>query len=450
MKRFLTLALAIALCTAVFRVPAVASPAVAGPRPETSPDQLQYQPRQLVTLTNPAWTKNAVLYQMNVRQFSQEGTFKAAQKQLPRIRALGADVIWLMPIHPSQDRDHGYAVTDYRAVAPEYGTLADLDELLRQAHARGIGVVIDYVMNHSAAAHPLFTNSRSAADNPWRDWYVWQNSAPSGWNIYGSNPWYGASSNGGSGVGAYFAGFWSQMPDFNLKNARVAEWHRDNLRFWLNRGVDGFRFDAVGNLVENGPAAWENQPENHALMAAVQGVLAGYSRRFLVCEAPGQPRRYAEADSCGSAFAFGQQYDIVSAAKGDTAAIARVAAYRSTASDTLAGFASNHDGFAGERLWDQLGGDGAKMRLAAATYLLSSPTAFVYYGEEIGMAGASGLSGDPALRTPMSWTGSTTRHGRSSTQCGCRQASMTRHQIPSGTVAGSTASGKSSVNASRS
>lgn len=75
-------------------------------------------------------------------------------------------------------------------------------------------------------------------------------------------PWHGAGSNGGSGVGHYFGGFWSQMPDFNLKNARVAEWHRDNLRFWLNRGVDGFRFDAVGNLVENGPAAWENQLEN--------------------------------------------------------------------------------------------------------------------------------------------------------------------------------------------
>ena len=366
--------------------------------------------------TLPAHWQRGVFMEIFVRAYQDSdgdgiGDLKGLTSRLDDLKELGITGLWLMPIHPSQDRDHGYAVTDYRAIAPEYGTLADFDELLRQAHARGIGVVIDYVMNHSAAAHPLFANARSAADNPWRDWYVWQNSAPSGWSIYGSNPWHGAGSNGGSGVGHYFGGFWSQMPDFNLKNARVAEWHRDNLRFWLNRGVDGFRFDAVGNLVENGPAAWENQLENHALMAAVQGVLAGYAQRFLVCEAPGQPRRYAEADSCGSAFAFGQQYDIVSAAKGDTAAIARVAAYRNTASDTLAGFASNHDGFAGERLWDQLGGDGARMRLAAATYLLSSPTAFVYYGEEIGMAGASGLSGDPRLRTPMSWTGSTANAG---------------------------------------
>jgi alpha-amylase len=364
----------------------------------------------------PAHWQRGVFMEIFVRAYQDSngdgiGDLKGLTSRLDDLKELGITGLWLMPIHPSQDRDHGYAVTDYRAIAPEYGTLADLDELLRQAHARGIGVVIDYVMNHSAAAHPLFANSRSAADNPRRDWYVWQNPAPPGWTIYGSNPWHGAGSNGGSGVGSYFGGFWSQMPDFNLKNTRVAEWHRDNLRFWLNRGVDGFRFDAVGNLVENGPSAWENQPENHALMASVQGVLAGYARRYLVCEAPGQPRRYAEADSCGSAFAFGQQYDIVSAAKGDTAAIARVAAYRSTASDTLAGFASNHDGFAGERLWDQLGGDVAKMRLAAATYLLSSPTAFVYYGEEIGMAGASGLSGDPKLRTPMSWTPSTTNAG---------------------------------------
>lgn len=333
------------------------------------------------------------------------GDLKGLTSRLDYLKELGISGLWLMPIQPSQDHDHGYAVTDYRAVAPEYGTLADLDELVAQAHARGIGVILDYVINHSAAQHPLFTNARAAADNPWRDWYVWQSPTPAGWSIYGSNPWKP------TGNGAYFAGFWDQMPDFNLKNSAVVAWHQDNLRFWLNRGVDGFRFDAVGNLVENGPTAWEHQPENHAIMAGVRRVLDTYSQRYMVCEAPSLPQRYAAADSCGSAFAFSYQSDLVRAVQGQGDAVSRVVGYWATAPEGMAGFASNHDSFAGERLWDQLGGDGAKMRLAAATYLLSAPTAFIYYGEEIGMAGGAALSGDPKLRTPMSWTGSTANAG---------------------------------------
>jgi alpha-amylase len=148
-----------------------------------------------------------------------------------------------MPVTASQDHDHGYAVSDYRNIEPDFGTLADFDELIKEAHACGIGVIMDYVINHSAATNPLFISSKSSTAGTFRDWYVWQTSKPSGWRIYGKNPWHSAS------TGYYFASFSNRMPEFDLRNARVITYHRDNLRFWLNRGVDGFRFIAVANLV---------------------------------------------------------------------------------------------------------------------------------------------------------------------------------------------------------
>ncbi|RZS54721.1 alpha-amylase family glycosyl hydrolase [Sphaerotilus mobilis] len=333
------------------------------------------------------------------------GDLRGLISRLDDLQALGITGLWLLPVMPSQDQDHGYAVKDYRAIEPAYGTLADFDELLRQAHARGIGVIIDYVINHSAAEHPLFIASDTTGASPWRDWYVWRDTVPEGWKIYGQNPWYETDH------GAYFAGFWNQMPDFNLRNPAVVAWHHDNLRWWLNRGVDGFRFDAVGNLVENGPDRWENQPENDALLDGVRRVVMGYPNRYLVCESPGAPLRYASAHTCGASFAFTQNFNVVGAAAGDDASLADAAAYFSTAPATMATMASNHDSFAGDRLWNQLDGDLAQIRQAAASYLLLPGTPFIYYGEEVGMANAATLTGDPKLRSPMSWTGDPLRGG---------------------------------------
>ena len=195
------------------------------------------------------------------------------------------------------------------------------------------------------------------------------------------------------------------MPDFNWKNEQVTTFHHDNLRFWLNLGVDGFRFDAVGNLVENGPTAWESQPENHRIMGQVQALLNSYDKRFMVCEAPAAPQAFAATASCGRAFAFDLKDHILRAVRGDSAAIASLNQYFLTAPPGMATFLANHDSFAGERVWNQLSGNLAQYKLAAASYLLLPGTPFIYYGEEIGMANGSGLSGDWALRTPMSWTG---------------------------------------------
>jgi glycosidase len=325
------------------------------------------------------------------------GDLRGLTQRLDYLRDLGVKGLWLMPVTASQDRDHGYAVTDYRGIEADYGSLADFDELLSQAHARGIGVVVDYVINHSAAKHPLFANARSSTSNPYRNWYVWEPLKPTGWNIYGADPW--RSSPGG---GWYFAAFWDQMPDFNLREPAVVNWHHDNLRFWLNRGLDGFRLDAVGHLVENGPTAWDNQPQNDALLRDAAALSSSYERRLLVCEGPGDPQRYA--DACGSAFAFGHHARIVEAAKGSPSAVRAIADYFGSAPATMATMLANHDSFAGQRIYDQFGGNLAQYRLAAATYLLMPGTPFIYYGEEIGMAGAASLGGDPRLRTPMSWT----------------------------------------------
>ncbi|WP_374401942.1 alpha-amylase family glycosyl hydrolase [Niveibacterium sp.] len=333
------------------------------------------------------------------------GDLKGLTQRLDYLKDLGVTGIWLMPVTQSQDNDHGYAVTDYRAIEKQYGSLADFDAFVAAAHARGIGVIIDYVMNHSAAQNPLFLNSSGAKDGARRDWYIWSATKPSGWSIYGNDPWKSSS------TGYYFAGFWDQMPDFNLRNAKVLAYHHDSMRFWLNRGVDGFRFDAVGNLVENGSSAWEGQPENYTIMGAVLTMLNGYQNRYMVCEAPVAPEKFGGSDACGSAFAFGHNYDIVSAAKGSSSAVAAVANYFSGAPANMAAMVSNHDAFAGDRLWTQVNGNLPQYRLAVATYMLQPGVPFIYYGEEIGMANNNGLSGDWKLRTPMSWTADTTTAG---------------------------------------
>ncbi len=353
-----------------------------------------------------AWVQGAFM-EIFVRSFKDSdgdgvGDLRGLISQLDYLRELGITGIWLMPVTQSQDRDHGYAVADYRNVEAQYGTLADMDELLRQAHARGIGVIIDYVINHSAAQHPAFINAKAAGGNPYRDWYLWQGLKPGNWSIYGNDPWRGDVGN------YYFAPFWDQMPDWNLLNPKVLAFHHDNLRFWLNRGVDGFRFDAVGNLVENGAGAWENQPQNTSVLQGTRAVINGYARRFLVCEGPSAPFRYA--GECGSAFAFNNTANLISAAKGNTAAVQRVADFHKSAPAGLSTMLSNHDSFAGDRVFNQFGGNLAQYKLAAATYLLQPGTPFVYYGEEIGMArGTQG--GDPGLRTPMSWNGSSANAG---------------------------------------
>jgi glycosidase len=160
----------------------------------------------------------------------------------------------------------------------------------------------------------------------------------------------------------------------------------------------------VPHLIENGSVDWNDQAESYALVGEIRRLLNRYRMRHMVCEATVSPQVWALPQFCGSAFAFGMESKLVEAAEGKPEAVRAVARYFDTAPPGMATFVSNHDAFTGGRLWDHLGGDEAKIRLAAATYLLLPGTPFLYYGEEIGMSGAAGLTDDPKIRGPMSWT----------------------------------------------
>ena len=346
------------------------------------------------------------------------GDLKGLASRLDYLKDLGVKGLWLMPIQPNADGDHGYATTEYRGIAPEYGTLADFDELIAQAHARGIGVVMDYVINHSAAQHPLFLQASKGRDNRWRDWYVWRTDAPPGWNIWDAYPWYDAATKpwlskqepkhmprpAAGATNLYFATFGPHMPDFNLRNPEVVDYHLASLRFWLNRGLDGYRLDAVPHMIENDAEHWNDQPESRALTRRLQQENTRYPHRYVVCEATAEPAAYGDPAVCGGAFAFGYVQHFVEAARGQAESVQRLASHYRQASPTMATFLSNHDIFTGGRLWDQLGGDLARYRVAAAAYLLQPGTPFIYFGEEIGQAGVASLPADQPMRSPMSWT----------------------------------------------
>jgi glycosidase len=388
MLRLLTLCAALAALAAL---PCAAAPVDLTPVPaQASPSALQA-----------GWEHGAFM-EIFVRAYQDSngdgiGDLRGLTQHLDYLQELGVKGLWLMPITASSDHDHGYATLDYRSIEPAYGTLEDFDALIKAAHARGIGVIIDYVLNHGSLESPLFQSALKGPDSPYRDWYVWQDQAPLGWEIWGHNPWTATP------TGSYYGTFGGQMPDFNLRNPVTVEYHFSSLRFWLNRGLDGFRLDAVPHLIENGAKEWNDQPESRALTHQVQELIKSYPQRHVVCEATADPIAYGKPEVCGSSFAFGLQYEVIKAARGQAEAVQKISEYFVKAPLSMATMLTNHDLFAGQRVWDQLQGNEARMKLAAATYLLMPGTPFIYYGEEIGQAGVLNSEGDGPIRSPMSW-----------------------------------------------
>ncbi len=393
--------------------------ATAGSHAQIDTRPVPAQPR---ASTLPADWQHGVFMEIFVRAYQDSngdgiGDLKGLTRRLDYLKKLGVSGLWLMPITASSDHDHGYATTDFRAIEPQYGTLADFDELIREAHQRGIGIVMDYVINHASWQFPAFQQAVADRASPWRSWFVWDTNPGPGWDIWGKVPWYDAAQQPWTWTGEwkdlpavtpgapdiYFGTFGPHMPDFNMRNPAVVEYHRDSMRFWLNRGLDGFRLDAVPHLIENNAKDWNDQPESRVLTKQFQDLIKSYPGRYVVCEATAEPIAYGKPELCGGAFAFNQNYEIIKAAKGDAAAVQKMAAYYRSMSPTMATFLHNHDIFTGQRVWDQLHGDEVRYRLAAASYLLLPGTPFVYYGEEIGQAGIDGKDDDP-LRSPMSWT----------------------------------------------
>jgi maltose alpha-D-glucosyltransferase/alpha-amylase len=279
---------------------------------------------------------------------------------------------------------------------------------LREAHKRGIGVIIDFVVNHSANTNPLFLSAVASQHSQFRDLYEIVDKDPH-WELP-NNPWRALPGHDGF----YYGVFNVIMPDWNLRNTRVLSYLEDSMRFWLNKGVDGFRLDAVTMLLEDGPKAYFNNPGNPAIVAQLRDTVKAYANRYLICEVSEKPEIYV--DACDHAFAFGTQkfiHDSVVRGKIESGLIAQLErANRDRMPLTL----QSHDFYVGDRLMNQFGVSGeGRYRTAAAIAILSSATPFSYYGEEIGMAD-NGLGGDPGLRAPMSWNGEVPGVGFSSVQ----------------------------------
>ncbi len=361
------------------------------------------------------WQRGAFM-QIDVRAYQDSdgdgvGDIKGLTRRLDHLKDLGVRGLLLLPVQPGAAEGRGDAVNDARSVDPLLGTLADVDELLKQAHARSIGVVFDYPLNHSSANHAFFVDARRDRASPWRDWFVWAAEAPRGWDARGRNPWHAGERGGG---GYYYGVVGANRPDFNFKNPKVIEHHLDNLRFWLNRGVDGFRLLGVTHLVEHDAARWNDQPESRRVAQIVAQAVKAYPKRFLACDAGVDVAAWA--DICGGAFAQGFGAQVVAAARGDAAAVQPLADQLRRVDADTALWLSSLDATAGTvRLWDEVSGDAAAYRVAAASYLLLPGAPFIHYGEEVGQqapattvtppaaADAAAPSASLALRAPMSW-----------------------------------------------
>ncbi len=216
-------------------------------------------------MQQPHWWQTAVIYQIYPRSFADStgsgtGDLEGVRQRVPYLaETLGVDAVWLSPFYPSPQADFGYDVADYIAVDPQFGTLEDFDRLLADLHERGIKLIVDFVPNHSSDQHPWFLESRSGMDSARREWYTWRDPAsdggpPNNWlSVFGGSAWEFDPASGQY----YLHKFLVEQPDLNWRNPEVKEAMFDALRFWMERGVDGFRLD-VAHYVMKDPDLRDN------------------------------------------------------------------------------------------------------------------------------------------------------------------------------------------------
>lgn len=242
--------------------------------------------------SGPEWYRDVVFYQVWVRSYADSngdgiGDLRGLRDRLDYIAALGVGGLWLSPMYPTPYVDSGYDVADYTDINPDYGTLADYDALVAAAHARGIRVFNDLVLNHTSSEHPWFVESRASRNNPRRDWYVWADeplyACPNAASqAFGAERWTFDPATGQR----YYHQFYPQQPDLNYWNPVVRDTMLEQVRFWLDRGTDGFRVDAIGALFEEpastapgGKEICADHPMTHAYLKRLRSVLDGYAER---------------------------------------------------------------------------------------------------------------------------------------------------------------------------
>ena len=384
---------------AVLILAAVAVPQKTGPAPAASD-----------------WWKNAVIYEIYPRSFGDTngdgvGDLNGITAHLDYLRDLGVDAIWITPFFPSPQVDFGYDISDYLAVDPQYGTMADFDKLVAAAGKRHIRVIADFVVNHTSDRHKWFLESRSSRNNPKADWYMWRDGKangqpPNNWlSIFGHSAWeYDAVRRQ-----FYYHAFYKQQPDLNWRNPDVRKAMYDTMRFWMKRGVAGFRLDAVGALFEdpqfrdgvvrpgrlaNGDPNVsrdyvDNLPEVHDVMREMRKVTDEFPGRILIAETY-LPNIAELAKMYGRANDETQlPMDTDFAIHRDLSAPNMRRRLRE-AETQLNGnipllMTDNHDN---QRSWDRFG-DGKHneeiARLIATLLLTPRATVLLYYGQELGM-----------------------------------------------------------------
>jgi maltose alpha-D-glucosyltransferase / alpha-amylase len=396
---------------------------------------------------DPLWFQRAIFYEVLIRGFFDgnndgAGDISGLIAKLDYLQWLGVDCLWLLPFYPSPLRDGGYDISDYYSVHPESGTVDDLRRLLEEAHARGIRVIADLVINHTSDEHPWFVESRQSRDNPKADWYVW-NDDDQKWpearvvfvDVERSNWAYDPQRNQ-----YYWHRFYSHQPDLNYDNPEVGEAVLDVVRFWLDLGLDGFRLDAVPYLYQRDGTTGENLEETHAFIRRVRAELdVKYPGRILLAEANGWPADVADYfgddDECHLCFNFPLMPRLFTAVRREQSyPITEILAQTPEApgSAQWAIFLRNHDELTLEKVTeeerDYLFAEYAKdprmkrhmgigrrlaplldrdRRLSELLYYLlftlpGSPV--LYYGDEIQMGDNLYLGDRDSVRTPMQWT----------------------------------------------
>jgi alpha-glucosidase len=403
-----------------------------------------------------AWWRGAVFYQIYPRSFRDTGgdgvgDLPGITEKLDHVAALGADAVWISPISPSPMKDFGYDVSDYRGIDPLFGTLDDFDRLLARAHALGLKVIVDLVISHSSDRHPWFHQSRADPRGPYGDWYVWADPRPGGgppnnWlAVFGGSAWTWDGIRGQF----YLHNFLVEQPDLNFHNPAVQDEILDIVRFWLDRGLDGFRLDTANfyfhdpKLRDNPPPpagvrvpgdAWadnpyfgqrhlydKSQPEALDFLRRLRAVVDGYPDRMLVGEiGDDEPvlrtAEYVQAGLLHTAYNFSLLGPHFSPAFIERT----VTAFAAAAGEGWPSWAfSNHDVKRAVSRWH--GEHEPRFaRMLVALLIALRGTVFLYQGEELGLAEAEiprerlvdpyGIAFWPAFkgrdgcRTPMPWT----------------------------------------------
>jgi alpha-glucosidase len=395
------------------------------------------------------WWESGIVYQVYPRSFQDlngdgVGDLRGITSRLDYLQWLGVDAIWISPIYPSPMVDFGYDISDYTNIHPMFGTLDDFDELMARAHEREIRVLLDYVPNHTSDQHPWFIESRSSKHNPKRDFYIWRDPAPDGgppnnWlSHFGGSAWEFDEESGQY----YLHSFLKQQPDLNWRNAKVRAEMLDVLRFWLDRGVDGFRVDVLYQVIKDdefrddppnpdwvpslGPYNQHlhvfsmDRPEVHDVAGLMRRVLDSYGERVFIAEVWLPLERlvaYYGVDCCGTHLPL--NFQLIQLPWTAPQIRDAIDTYESLL--PMGGWPNwvlgNHDT---QRLASRIGP--AQTRVAAMLLLTLRGTPTLYYGDEIGMTDVPiapeqvqdpfeknvpglGLGRDPA-RTPMQWDGS--------------------------------------------